>query len=179
MKTISCIMVLLLILGLACSKKAEQNEEILTIEDLLVKNNEITGWSYDGAGWVANNITELTTIINGGAENYSEHGLVKAANQKYEGTIDNDVRQLSLTIYDQGSEPNALATYEDPDLGFSGAEVWVDGAGQAAHYIRHGLSQELAFYRGSYYVHLNMLYDTEESLNILKQFAWNIDGKIQ
>ncbi len=168
-------------ISFSCSKKdSPMNVETLSIEDYLVKNNEITGWSYSGQGWVANNISELTTHINGEADIYQRHGFVEAAFQKYQGTIDSGERQIDLTVYNQGNTSNALATYEDPDIGLSGAIDWDNGAGEAAHYARFGgFSQALSFYRGSYFVLLRMGYDTEESLNILKQFALNVDGKIQ
>jgi hypothetical protein len=177
----TCLLLpILLISNFACSKKSTTGIEPLSIQDFLVKNNEITGWAYSGTGWVANNITELTKQINGAADIYQRHGFVEAAHQAYQGKIDNADRLLSLTIYNQGSNGNALATYEDPDIGLTGALDWPDGAGQAAHYARFsGLSQVLAFYRGAYYVHLEINYDTEESLNILKQFALNVDGKLQ
>lgn len=149
------------------------------IEDLLVKNNEITGWSYNGAGWTANNISELTTVIDGLADIFQRHGFIEAAYQAYQGKVDNADRRLDLTIYNQGSETNARATYDDPDLSLTSAQNWTGGAGTAAHYERYGLSQKLAFYRGSYFVMLEMNYDTEESLNILKQFALNVDGRIK
>jgi hypothetical protein len=163
-----------------CKKNAASSDEILSIEDLLVKNNDITGWSYDGATWQANNISELTTYINGGAEIYQRHGFIEAAHQTYRGKIDNADRQLKLTIYNQGNENQAKATYEDPDIGLIGALDWADGAGQEAHYIRYsGLSQALTFYSNSYFVYLEITYDTEESLNILKQFALNVNGRIK
>ncbi len=163
-----------------CEKNAANSDQILSIEDLLVKNNDITGWSYEGARWLANNISELTTYINGGAEIYQRHGFIEAAHQAYRGKIDNVDRQLKLTIYNQGNESQAMATYEDPDIGLVGALDWNDGAGKEAHYIRYsGLSQALTFYRNSYFVYLEITYDTEESLNILKQFALNVDGRIK
>jgi hypothetical protein len=165
---------------LQCEKNATESEQILSIEDLLVDNNEITGWSYDGANWLASNISELTTYINGAAEIYQRHGFIEATHQTYRGKIDNADRQLKLTIYNQSDESQAKDTYDDPDIGLVGAINWNDGAGQEAHYIRYsGLSQAMTFYRGRYFVHLEITYDTEESLNILKQFAWNIDGKIK
>ena len=166
--------------NLACSKQATKNQGILTIEDLLVKNNEITGWSYSAPGWEASNISELTTYINGMAEIYQRHGFEEGAHQSYEGMIDSGSRMLGLTIYHMGNEENAAEVFEDPDLGLSGATVWVGGAGEAAQYVRYGgLSQALTFYRGAYFVFLELNYDTEESLNILKQFALNVDGKLQ
>jgi len=180
-------LILLLVLGTGCDKKEDNNDDngnsggtVLTIEDLLIKDNEITGWPYSGVGWTANNITELTEQINGGAEIYQKHGFKEAAHQSYSGTIDNGTRTLELTVYNQDSDANAKATYEDPDLGMTGATPWDDGAaGTAAQYVRFGgLSQKLVFYKGAYYVLIEINYDTEESLNIIKQFALNVDGKI-
>ncbi len=153
---------------------------LILTENLLVENNEIAGWSHTDSRWVANNFEELTVQINGMAEIYKKHGFVDAAHQTYIGTIENTERQLSLTIFNQGNESNALATYEDPDIGVSDAVDWNEGAGQAAHYIRYsGLSQAMTFYRGQYFVYLVINCDTDESLNVLKEFALTVDAKIQ
>jgi hypothetical protein len=172
---------MILILSLfTCSKDSTSSDEIISIEDVLVKNNEISGWTYNGSGWVANNFSELTIYINGAAEIYQRHGFTEAAHQAYQGTIDNSDRQLQLNVFNMGNEKNAQAIYEDPDIGLSGALEWNDGAGNAAHYMRYGgLSQILAFYRKTHFVYLQINYDTEESLNILKQFALNVDGNIK
>ena len=173
------LLVLISLLILFCEKKNPTNNEgILSIEDLLVKNNEITGWTYAGQGWVANNIPELTTYINGEADIYQRHSFVEAARQGYQGKIDNANRQMILTIYNQGNENNVRALFEDEDLGMTAAINW-NGAGKSAHYVRYGLSQVLAFYRGAYFVLLEINYDTDESLNILQQFALNVDGKMK
>ena len=175
-----CLIITTLLFSFFCEKNSTNNDDVLSIEDLLVKNNEITGWTYGGSSWVANNVSELTTYINGAAEIYQRHGFVEAAYQEYQGKIDNIDRQLRIYVYNQGNENNAKTLYEDPDLGLSGAIVWTSGAGDAAHYIRYGgLAQTLAFYKDKYFVYLEINYDTEESLNILKQFALNIDGNIE
>jgi len=173
-------LLIIILLGVYCSKESTKTDKVITIEDLLVKNNEISGWTYGGERWVANNISELTTYINGEAEVYQRYGFVDAAKQSYEGIIDNQNRQLHLTVYRLQSEDNALGVYEDPDLGLGSALPWENGAGIEAKYVRYGgLSQKLAFYREIYFVSLQMSYDTEESLSILKQFALNVDQKIK
>lgn len=173
-------LLVIILLGIYCSKESTKTDDVITIEDLLVKNNEISGWTYGGQRWVANNISELTTYIDGLAEVFQRYGFVDAANQSYEGKIDNQNRQLQLTVYRLQGEANALGVYEDPDLGLGSALPWENGAGTQSKYVRYGgLSQVLAFYRGSYYVSMQMSYDTEESLNILKQFALNVDQKIK
>jgi len=179
-KLIWILPVLSLFFLFSCHKEATKQNEVIAIDDALVKNNEIAGWTYAGQRWVANNISELTTYIDGLAEIYQRHGFVEAANQSYEGKIDGANRQLQLTVYNQGSEANAQALFNDPDLQLTSGLVWENGAGKEARYFRFGgLSQILAFYRNSYFVYLQINYDTEESLNILKQFALNVDQKIQ
>ena len=167
-------------LNLACSKQATKGEGILAIEDLLVQDNEITGWSHSGPGWEARSISELTVYINGLAEIYQRHGFAEGAHQAYTGTVDGGGRVLELSVYEVDSGENARELFEDPDLGLNGATPWTGGAGEEAQYVRFGgFSQALAFYRGTYFVFLGLDYDTEESLNILKQFALNVDGKLR
>jgi hypothetical protein len=169
----------LLALASCSDKQTTGGGDLVAIEDLLVRNNEITGWTYQGSGWTASSISELTVYINGLAEVFERHGFVEASFRAYQGTIDDGTRTLELTVYNQGTTANAQDTFDDPDTGMSGATTWTDGPGDAAHYVRFGgLSQALAFYHGPYFVQLRLNYDTEESLNILKQFALNVDGKI-
>jgi hypothetical protein len=173
-------MAVMLILSAGCTKDTGNNNT-LTIEDMLVKNNEITGWMYTGTSWIANNGSELTQQIDGGAELYIKYGFTEAAFQAYQGNIDNINCEIELTIYNLGTADNAVTLFEDPDLGLTSALTWSDNpAGTAAKYNRYsGISQVLCFYRGNYLINLNMSFDTEESLNILKQFAYNVDEKVK
>ncbi len=173
------VLLLSVAFAVGCSKKSTETDDILTVEDLLVDNNEITGWTYSGQRWIATSVSELTVYINGLAPTYERHGFREAAHQDYSGTIDSGTRTLKLTVFDQGTMQNAKDTFDDPDTGVTGATAWVDGAGEEAKYVRNNqLSQMMSFYSGKYFVLLEMNFDTEESLNILKQFALNVDGKI-
>jgi hypothetical protein len=175
------ILIVLLALALACSEKSSTGSGgAVDIEDLLVRNNEITGWTYSDAGWVARNSEQLYAQINGAGVPYvRDYGFVEGAGQEYEGTIDSATRELEIWVFDLGTESNAKGAYDDPQLRPSGVTPWTDGAGQEAYYKRFGLSQKMSFYRGPYIAILDMAYDTDESLNIIKQFALNIDGKIE
>jgi len=173
------IMAISMMIYAGCEKSNSDDDEILTIEDLLTQNSEITGWSYSGSGWVASSITELTEYINGMAETYQKYGFQEAAQQSYSGTIDNKTRTMQILIYDMGSEQNAKDVYDDPDLGLSSATVWNNGAGTEAHYVQYGgVSEVLTFYKGNYFVYQQIDYDSDETLSIMKQFALNISGKI-
>jgi hypothetical protein len=174
------ILTLFFLVSAGCTKDTGNNT-VLTIEDMLVKNNEITGWIYSGSGWIANNGSELTQQIDGGAELYIKYGFSDAAYQLYHGTINEISCEIKLTIYNQGSTENAVALFEDPDLGLTSALTWSDNpAGTVAKYIRYsGVSQVLCFYRDRYLVDITVDFDTDESLSILKQFAYNVDEKVK
>jgi hypothetical protein len=180
LRSLTTILATLLVLGLACSEKSSTgNGGAVDIEDLLVKNNEITGWMYSDTGWVARNSDQLYAEIDGAGVPYVDHGFVEGAGQVYEGTIDSGTRELGIWVFDQGSETNAKETFDDPVIRPSGVTPWNDGAGDEAYYKSFGLSQQMSFQRGPYIVILDINYDTDESLNILKQFALNIDGKME
>jgi len=181
MKNLFRLSVILLLIIFSCEKKTNNDDEILIIEDLLIKNGEITGWTYSGSGWTVNNISELTMQINGAAVLYERYGFIEATYQAYQGNIDDSNSKIELYIYKLGSSENASSLFNDPDLETSSGIVWSDNqAGTEAKYMRYGgFSQVLNYYRDQYFVSLSVTYDTEESLNILKQFAFNIDEKIK
>ena len=181
MRRIALLLLILTAAFQACKKDSSSGPDpAKAIDAFLVRNNEIAGWTYSGSGWVANNISELTTYIDGMADTYQRHGFVEAARQDYQGSVNSKSAQLRLTVYNQATVANASALYADSALGFVGAIDWTGGAGDASHYARYsGLSQVLSFYRNGYYVSLEMNADTEESLNVLKQFALNVDGKLK
>lgn len=179
LKVIASVWIVIAVLS-GC-KKSSPTEQAKTIDDFLVKNNEIAGWSYSGSGWTANTITDLTNYIDGAAPTYQRHGFVEAANQRYQGSVNSAAAVINVTVYNQGASANAMDLYNDSELGFSGAIDWTTGAaGNAAHYVRNGgLTQVLAFVRNGYFVSININADTDESLNTIQQFALNIDGKIK
>ena len=79
------------------------------------------------------------------------------------------------TIYCAGSYSFIIERIETFNTGI----VLDNGTGTEAKYVRYGLSQALAFYKKAYYVSLEMNYDTEESLNVIKQFALNVSNNIK
>jgi hypothetical protein len=180
MKTRICILTLLAALSLTvgCSKSTTA-PETLTIEDLLVKNNELAGWTYGDERWVARNATELFAAINGAGDVNVRYGFREGAGQSYSGTINDTPATLVLYVFDQAAAENAESVFNDPDSGMGTAVPWPAGAGEEAHYLTTQLSNTLTFYSGKYYVWLNINFGQDEGLNVLKQFALNVDGKIE
>ena len=162
-------------------KKDSNKSTVVAIEDLLVKNNEITGWAYSSSSWVANNGSDLTQKIDGGAEQYIKYGFIEASNQGYTGTINGSGVEITIRVYNLGSDENTSLIMDDPEVVPSNSLIWVDNhAGFAAKYMRFGgLSQHMYFNRGKYLIYLEADTDSEESLNILKQFALNVDEKVK
>ena len=86
-----------------CSKSSSNDPEPVTVEDLLVKDNEISGWTRTGNGWYASNNTELYDAINGAGQIYLDYGFVEGAMQEYQGPVPNqDPSFVSLQIIDLG-----------------------------------------------------------------------------
>jgi len=160
-----------------CSKTTT-SPETLTIEDLLVKNNELAGWVYGDTRWVARNDTELFDIIDGAGDINIQNGFQEAAYQNYNGNINEESKVLDILIFDQTTSQNAQTVYDAPETDFGDATPWADGAGEEAHYKTAGWNTRMSFHRGKYYVLLTITSNTEEGLNVMKQFALNVDGKI-
>ncbi len=165
----------------SCSKESNNtNQDKQAIQDLLVKDNEITGWNYVGSGWIANNISELTTYIDGMADLYQKYGFLEAAYQKYSGKVNNVQVELEVTIYNQLLINNATGVFNDSNNGLNGAINTSNKIGDQSKYIRNGgLSQVMAFTKGKYFVYIQISADTEESLNVITQFAKNVNTKIK
>jgi len=166
-----CITVFIAIPG--CGDESDGNgTSILTPVDLLPDDNDISGWLTLGSYDEANDNDGLYDIINGGAEVYIDEGFVSAVFQVYRG----DIGIVHLNIYDQGSDINALATYERVSIGIG--MPW-DGAGTEARIDEVGLaSYTLEFWQQNFFVQVIIEEKTEEALNVVKLFASHISSQI-
>ena len=158
--------------------KSSSGPEVLTLEDLLVKDNEISGWNQSGEFWLAGSSTDLYTHINGAAELYNMHGFVEAVSQSYEGSIEGFTEAITLQIFDQGSEENVTALFEDYINNMSNPEQWTE-VGDNARIERFDLGIQIIFQESKYFVSLEITSSFEKALDILKSFARNIDLKIK
>ena len=166
---------------ISCTKDTtNNNNNNQNVQDFLVKDNEISGWKFYGTGWTANNISELTNFIDGLADLYQKFGFLEASSQTYSGKVNNSDAELKITVYGQDTRNNALGVYNDPDNGLSSATELIPPVGDIAKYVRNsGLSQVFAFVKDKYFIYIEINTDSEESLNLVKQFALNVSNKIK
>ena len=130
----------LLISTFPACEKSTTNNSAKTIEDLLVKNNEITGWTYSGAGWVAYNATEIAQQIDGAIVVYQRYSNdIEAAFQAYSGTVNSTQCRLRVYVFDMKNSTSAQGVYNHPDLGLSGAIDWQGGGGAGEASSRAGM----------------------------------------
>ena len=177
-KTILFLCVFLFIGYFDCSKKETTEPEIVTPEDLLIKNDEISGWTATGNKWTASSSGELNNVINGEEPLYTRHGFVEAAMQSYSGTVLSNEVIIELRIFDQGKETNAKALLDEVVLQLVNHINWTPGVGDEAKIERFPLSQKILFRSSKYFVSISITSGLDEALDVLKTFASNVDSKI-
>ena len=134
---------------IACSKKDTTNPTAVTVEDLLLKDNEISGWRKAGNGWVASNENELFSHIDGSAPLYTKNGFVEAASQDYQGSILANQTTIMLEIYNQRASANAKAVFDEVVQQLSNAETWKASTLTDARIERFELSQNIVCWKSN------------------------------
>ncbi len=178
MKLKMVIILIILISLMSCSEKNSTKPEAVAPEDLLPKDDEISGWTRTGEFWTASGGAELSSYINGGAAIFEKHGFVECAAQVYEGAILEIIEKARLMIFDQGNSDNTSSLFEEYVLQMSSPIEWTE-AGTGARIERFPLSQMIVFYRSKYFFSLTITSGSDEALEVLKQFAKNVDSKIK
>jgi hypothetical protein len=173
---LSCV-----VLGLApaCSKKSSSDPSVQTVEDLLLKDNEISGWTRSGAGWVANNDQELFGPIDGAAPKYIQNGFVEGAGQDYAGHVRQDAATVGLRVFDMGQASNALAVFTMIRDEMTSTENWPSAALDTACVERSAVSQTLIGIRSRYFISVSIESGLSEALEVAKMFASNVGMKIE
>jgi hypothetical protein len=177
---LACIAVLIAVSG--CGEESEDNggsKTLLTSVDLLPGNNDISGWESIGAYEEASDYDGLYDLIDGGAEVFIDNGFVSAAFQIYNDCSGGvcSTALVHLRIYDQGSEENAMTTYDRVGTGIG---VPWDGAGAEARIDESGLaSYMLEFWQRNFFVQVIIEEKTEEALNVAKLFASHVSSEIR
>lgn len=174
MRNVSLFLLMFSVIFAACDLDPKHD----TPEDLLIGNNEISGWSLTDNFWTATNTDELTDNLYGEAATLSSYGFVEAAYQEYEGRILGNIEQIQVTIFDQGKNKNAAAIFDYFVNKMSSPIDWQDGAGEEAKYDRFSIKILMCFFSSRYFVELSISSGQDEALAILQTFAKNIDNKI-
>jgi hypothetical protein len=143
-----CIAILIAMSG--CGEESEEGGKrtMLTPGDLLPDDNDISGWVSVGAYEEAND---------------------------YDGGVCSTAL-VHMRIYDQGSEDNAMATY---DRVATGIGIPWNGAGVEARIDESGLASYMVeFWQQSFFVQIIIEEKTDEALNVAKLFASHVSGEI-
>jgi hypothetical protein len=172
------VSIILILCFFSCSKKNLIEYKLISPEDLLIRDNEISGWQRSGSSWVARSYGELTSYIDGEAVIYTNRGFVEAAFQIYQGKVRGNIENIELRIFDQGNQENAKSVFFELVNQMSSPMDWNPGAGEEAKIERFPLSQKVIFWKSNLFISLSITSGIEEALNILKTFANNLDDKI-
>jgi len=168
-----CIITIFAIYGCG-EENSDGNNSILSPIALLPTDNEISGWTTLGAYEEADDYESLYYIIDGGAQIYIDNGFISGAFQEYISTSGGI--QLTVRIYDQGSEANAKIVYDKVSTGIG---IPWNGAGQEARIDESALaSYIIEFYQRNLFVQVYIQRKTNEALNIAKLFASHISKRI-
>ncbi len=170
----------IILLFCLCTQNEETQIEPKDVVDLLPLDGEISGWSKSSATEIAENESQLLSLINGEGQVYIDNGFVKCAFQTYSGDISGPV-DLRLRIWDMGDTTNAKAIYDELE---SGSEIpWTNNnAGVEARYeLKAGIVvdyYELEFWEDKFFVWMQIDADTQAGLDVAQLFALNISTAI-
>ncbi len=173
------LMVIAALASMQCSKKNTTSPDLASVEDLIIKDNEISGWRRSGEGWVASSETDLYGRIDGAAPPYVQHGFVEAAEQKYTGKVLQDTVTVELRAFDQGEASNAQALFGELSALMLTPETWQTDRFREAKIERTQQSIRIAAWKSKYYVSLSITSNLNEALEVLKTFATNVGSKIK
>jgi Family of unknown function (DUF6599) len=183
----SLILVIILFLifpTLGCNKSDSGSDpNIVSISDLLPRENEISGWARNSGSdgsWKATNASELQDQINGGSEIFTNHGFIEAAMQNLTGTVNTQSGVIcEIQVYDQGSDSDAIAVFDDPNNVYASPLTPSNPPSAKAQIRKDLFSWTMKFVKGHYYVLINILTSEDKGQEVLEVFANNVAGKIQ
>ena len=121
----------------------------------------------------------VQTVINGEEPDYTRHGFVEGAMQKYEGSVLGNSVTVELRIFDQAGAANAAALFTELAARLVNPIDWSPGAGEEAEIERFTVSQKILFWESKYFIWSTIDSGLDEALDVLKTFANNLDTKLQ
>jgi len=184
MRNLKVLLFIIPALLLGCSKTdTPSNPDVVSIQDLLPRDNEISNWSRQGgtgASWVATNVSELQLQINGGFELFANHGFVEAAMQRYTGKVGTESNvEIEVQVYDQGSTTQADAVFDDPNNVFTNPIPPSNPPSAKAEIRKDIFSYTIKFTKAKYYCLITIFSSNDKAQEVLEVFAGNIASRIQ
>jgi hypothetical protein len=173
------LLIVMTLASVQCSKKSTTTPDLASVEDLVIKDNEISGWRRAGEGWVASSETDLYGRIDGAAPPYVQHGFVEAADQNYTGKVLQDTVTVELKAFDQGQVSNAQALFGELSVLLLTPETWQTDRFTEAKIERTQLAIRIVAWKSKYYISLSITSNLNEALEVLKTFATNVGSKIK
>ena len=100
--------------------------------------------------------------------------------QSFTGTVNSQSGvACEIQIYDQGSEANANAVFDDPNNIFANAFAPSNPPSAKAQIRKDLFSWTMKFTKSRYYVLVNILTSEDKGQDVLEVFANNVAGKIK
>lgn len=179
MKKVIPIITILLLIFWGCSSDDPVATDLTGVEDFLPASNDILGWDRGQDDWIARSAADLNRYLGGEAPAYTQRGFIEGAMQQYEGSIAGTATLVEVRVFNQETNANAHRLYLDlRGLMLGTLVTWGDGAGEEAIIERLPTFQRIYFWRYNYFVSLVISAGGDEALNILKNFANDVDVKI-
>jgi hypothetical protein len=167
---------------LMCTKKQGTGNSSSTVDELLLKSNELSGWVASSSKWYVNSDTDLYSRIDGKAPIYVRHHFSEAAGQLYSGKIDQDTMSVSLYVFEMKDTRSVRELSDefasDPFYSFSPVLWETDYLTWAMTDQISGL-QSLFGYKSTYFIYIQISSGTDKALEVLKMFANNIGIKVK
>ena len=165
----------------SCNKSdTPTNNNVVSITDLLPRDNEISGWARASRAWVARNKEDLQREIDGGFEIFANHGFVEGAMQNFTGSVNQQSGiECDIEVYDQHSALEADALFDDPEKAFSSPITPNNTPSARAQIQKDVFSYRMKFSKSKYFVTISIGSSDDKTQEVIEIFANNIAGKIK
>jgi len=165
----------------SCDKSDSTSDPaVVTIIDLLPRDNEISGWNRSARAWAARNKEELQNEIDGGFEIFFNQGFVEGAMQSYTGSVNaHSVVDCYVEVYDQRDSQGSRGLFDDPEKAFSNPIAPARPPSADAQIQKDVFSYRMKFTKGKYYVTITVGSSDDKAQEVIEIFGNNIAAKIR
>ncbi len=163
----------LIVIG-GCKNPSSDDNGIVDLVSLVPDDNDISGWSRDGAAGEYNSIYDLFDAINGAALEFGDYDFREAAVQEYVGPNGGYIR---LMISDQSDNEGSAGLYEQLAEGF---EIEISDLGEEARGTLNVIVEIyfVEFLRANYYITVEINGLTDGDRQTAEEFGRIVDTNI-